>query len=72
MQLDLSNVRRWVRSRGDEVTAYVGPRVLKNVILHDDAHRCTDCGDLFTSYYHDGIAASDGWVCLECYSERGA
>ena len=72
MQLAISNVRRWVRSRGDEVTAYSGPHVLRDVILRDDAHRCDDCGDLFTSYYHDGFEVQDGWVCTECYCERRA
>lgn len=70
MQLTTSNVRNWLRSRGDEVTAYVGPRVLRNVILHDEALRCDDCAEAFTSE-HDGEWTAHGWVCTTCASYYG-
>lgn len=49
MRLTPANIRPWARSLGEEVTGYVGPHVLREVILHDHAWNCTHCKGWFSS-----------------------
>jgi hypothetical protein len=57
----ITNPRAFARARGEQVSAYVGPHVLRDVILHDSAHRCTCCGNWFSS-----ASDMEGDECFFC------